>query len=144
MSKTTNAYPDFTKMFAEFKTPAFDYNALFSLQRRNIEAFTAANQALTDGVRVLSRRQAEIMQNSIDEALNGVRDVMSATTPEANASKQTETVRKLVENTVTNARELAEMASKSNTEAFDVLNKRFVESLDEWTKLASNAAPKAA
>ena len=46
-------------------------------------------------------------------------------------TKQAELVRKGFEQALANARELAEMVSKSNTEAFAIINKRVTESLQE-------------
>jgi hypothetical protein len=46
-------------------------------------------------------------------------------------AKQAELARKAFEQALANARELAEMVSKSNTEAFAIINKRVTESLQE-------------
>jgi phasin family protein len=61
---------------------------------------------------------------------------MNAGTVEAKAEKQAEVVKAAVEKAVANARELTELATKSQGEAFDVLNKRFIESVDEVKTLA--------
>ena len=45
---------------------------------------------------------------------------------------------------MTNTRELVELAGKTQSEAFDVLNKRFSESIDELAALAKKEPKKAA
>ena len=133
---TKNAgYPDFTKMFSDMKMPQMDFNALFSIQRRNFEAASAASQMLTEGVRAVSRRQAEILQSGTEELLQTAREIWTSTSPEANASKQSDLAKGLMENSMSNVRELTEMATKSSAEAVDVLNKRFMENFEELNKM---------
>ena len=52
-------------------------------------------------------------------------------------AKQTELARKAFEQALANMRELAEMVSKSNTEAFAIINKRVTESLQELKSLVA-------
>jgi phasin family protein len=52
-------------------------------------------------------------------------------------AKQTELARKAFEQALANARELAEMVSKSNTEAFAIINKRVTDSLQELKSLVA-------
>ena len=49
---------DFGKYFVNGKAPSFDFDAVFALQRKNVEAFTAANQLAFDGV---TRRFAGVL-----------------------------------------------------------------------------------
>ena len=44
---------DFSKSFANGKTPTVDMETLFASQRKNFEAFQSANQLAFDGVRPL-------------------------------------------------------------------------------------------
>ncbi len=52
-------------------------------------------------------------------------------------TKQAELVRKAFEQALANMRELAEMVSKSNTDAFAIINKRVTESLQELKGLVA-------
>lgn len=128
----TNPFLDAFKAFGESKYPSVDFKNLFSVQRRNVEAFTAANQVITESVQALARRQAEIFQNNTQESLQLVKEIFSSGgNPEAATAKQTEYVRNLVESGIANLRELIEMTSKSSIEAFDVVNKRVADSISE-------------
>lgn len=138
-----NAFTDAFKGFSEFKLPNVDFNSFFSLSRRNIEAFTAANQAMSEGVQAVVRRQAEITQRSVEDALALVREVYSSKSPEASASKQAQFVQKSLEEAVSNARELIELASKSGAEASEVLSKRFNQAISEITEITSKTAGQA-
>jgi phasin family protein len=59
--------------------------------------------------------------------------------PEDRFAKQAEYSKHAIEKGLSNAKELTELVTKSNTEAFNVLNKRVTESLDEVRQLATKA-----
>lgn len=123
----------FTDMFKN----AVDFNQLFSTQRRNIEAFSAANQVVVEGAQAISRRQAEVIRDNVENALKASKDLFTTGTPETNLTKQADFAKEIFETTLSNLREITEMATKSGFEAFDVLNKRAAETLEE----VSSAAP---
>lgn len=150
MAKTTNtsfdpsamfspASFDPSAMFAPFKMPGFDIDALIALQRRNLEAFSTANKLAADGVKALATRQAEMTSVVVDDVFAAMRDMFSAQDPQEGASKQVELTKAVYAKSLSNMRELSELATKSNTEAFEVLSKRAVEGLDEFKSLAKTA-----
>ena len=124
---------DFTKMMADLKMPGVD--ALVDGQRRNLEAMTAANKAAMDGVQAVMQRQAEILRESLTEAAKAAQDNAAApANPQEAVTKQAELVRAAFEKNVANMKELAELMAKANTEAYEVLNKRFQEVMDDMQK----------
>ena len=135
-------YNEAFKIFGDFKTPAFDFNSLMEVQRRNIEAFTAANQVVAEGVQAIARRQAEVMRTNVDEVMTASKDLTAGGAPEMNAEKQANLSKAIFEKQFSNAREVSEMISKSSFEAFDLLNKRAAESFDELGAVAGKAAKK--
>lgn len=136
-------YNEAFKIFGDFKTPAFDFNSLFEVQRRNIEALTAANQVVAEGAQAIARRQAEVLRTNVDEVLNASKTMASGGAPEINVEKQATLSKALFEKSLSNAREVSEMVSKSSFEAFDLLNKRAAESFDEIGAVAGKAATSA-
>lgn len=141
--------PDILKMMSEFRVPNLDLETLISTQRRNVEAMVRAQQLALEGAQAVSRRQAEIMRQMMEEMGGAMAAVISTTAPEERAAKQTEMATAALERALANMRELAELVSKSNREAIDVINGRLVESLNEVRNLfergvgAGAAAPKA-
>lgn len=135
-------YNEAFKIFGDFKTPAFDFNSLFEVQRRNIEALTAANQLVAESAQAIAKRQAEVLRSNVDEALNASKDLASNGTPELNVEKQATMSKAMFEKSLSDAREFSEMISKSSFEAFDLLNKRAAESFDELGAVANTAAKK--
>ena len=122
---------DVTKMLGEFKLPGVDMDKIAAAQRKNVEALTSANQLVAEGFQAVARRQAEIMRQTLEEAGKSMRDLMEQSAPEDRMVKQTELAKSAFETALSNMRELAEMVAKANTEAFDVMNRRYTESLDE-------------
>lgn len=137
------SYKEAFKIFGDFKTPAFDFNSLFEVQRRNIEAFTAANQVVTEGVQNIARRQAEVLRNNVDSVLSASKEFSAGGSPEVSVEKQANLTKALWEKSLANAREVSEIVTKSSFEAFDLLNKRAAESFDELNTVASTTAAKA-
>jgi phasin family protein len=131
---------NYNNAFSDMFKNAFDFNQLFSTQRRNIEALSAANQAVVEGAQAISRRQAEVIRSNVEDALKASKDILTTGTPETNLTKQSDFAKSIFENTLTNLREITEMATKSGFEAFDVLNRRAAETLEEISKAAGATA----
>jgi phasin family protein len=119
------------KMMADMKLPGFDWEAIMAANRKNAEAFAQANQLAAEGVQAILRRQAEILKGSMEEANRTLKTMMGDGTPEDRLVRQAEVMKSAFEQAVANFRELTEMATKSNAEAFNVVNKRVSESLEE-------------
>lgn len=130
-SRQTFLDTDFSKAFAGFTLPGFDVEAVLASQRKNIEALTQANQLAVEGVQAVARRQAEIAREAIDEASTVLREIVQPTAPEDRVAKQAELLKQTFERGLANARELALMLAKANTEAFDVVAKRVAQGFEE-------------
>jgi phasin family protein len=124
-----------------FSNKAFDVNQAFSSSRRDIEAFTAAGNVVAENTQAIARRQAEVARENFDSSLKASKDMMNGGSPDV--SKNAELAKSFFENALSNMRELTEMATKSAFEAFDILNKRAAEKMEEFTSKssASSAAP---
>lgn len=121
----------FAKFSEPFKMPGFDGQALIEAQRKNFEAINAANRIALEGVQAMARRQVEIVQETVEVTNKAMQQMSGSGKPEEALVRQTEMLKDAFAHGVSNARELAEMSSKSNGEAFETLNKRFAEGLDE-------------
>ena len=129
---------DVTKMFSDFKLPGFDMTALMTAQRKNLEALVAANRVAFEGMQAIAKRQAEIMAQAVTEASGMAQQMSGSGNPQEAGTKQAELVKQAFEKALANMRELAEMFSKTNAEAFDLINKRFTESVEELKTLLTN------
>lgn len=132
MSKQTNPFSaDFTKLFADFKMPDFDTEAMLALHRKNMDALTNANQAAVDGMQAVLRRQTDLIRQSMEEASKSLRDSMNQGAPEEKLAKQAEQAKHIFESSIANLREMSDMLAKSNQEAADIIAKRISAALED-------------
>ena len=136
---TAAPVPSFNSFAKLFQVPGFGINTVVDIQRRNVEAVTAANQTLVQGLQTVMQRQGEIARQSVKQ----VQDLLSvkpASVPET-LVKQIDLTKTAYEKTVADARELSDLVAKVGSEAIDILSRRVVASLDE---VKAAARPKAA
>jgi phasin family protein len=135
-----NNFFDVTKVMGDFRVPALDVEAVVASQRKTIEALTQANQLAVEGVQAVARRQVEIARQAVEEYTSFFREIARPGTAEEKIAKQAEAVKGALEKGLSNARELTALVTKANAEAFDVLNKRVAEGLDEVRDYAKKRA----
>jgi phasin family protein len=137
MQQAKSAAEDFTRMFSDMKLPAVPgMEALMAAHKRNMDTLSAANRIALEGAQAVAKRHLEIMQQSMAELGETMR---ALATP--GAAPQAEVLKHAYERALANTRELSELIQHSNREALDVLNKRFVEAMDEVKALAAKAGP---
>lgn len=124
------------RLAKDFKMPTVNFDQAMAIQRKNMEALVAANQLAAEGFQTVARRQAEILRESVEDFTSGLKELMRSGSPEANAAKQAEVAKRAFERAMSNFRELAELATKSNSEAMDLLGKRMMQSIDEMKDMA--------
>ena len=124
-----------------FSLPNFDFGAIFDIQRKNIEAFTAASQTFTQGLQTVAKRQSEIARQQVEQFQSLLTTAAPTAKVEDNLVKQADLVKAAYEKNVSNARELQDILTKVTTEASDILSRRVVASLDEIKSVAQK--PKA-
>lgn len=122
---------DISKYLGDFKVPGVDVDTLVTSQRKNIEALTQANKLAYDGLQAVVKRQVEILRQTVDEVAQATKEISEPGTAQDKAAKQAEVAKDAFERSLSNFRELSEMIAKANNEAFELLNKRFTQNLDE-------------
>jgi phasin family protein len=131
MTRNTGFF-DVTTVMGDLRVPGIDMEAAVSSRRKNIEALTQANQLAVEGVHAVMRRQVEITRQAMEDFSAMFRDLVQPNgSPEDRFAKQAEYSKHAIEQSLSNAKELTELVTKANTEAFSVINKRVTESLEE-------------
>jgi phasin family protein len=131
---------DFTKVFADMKLPGLpNMDAFVAANRKNMETLSAANRVALEGAQAVARRHMEIMQQSMTEMTEAMRAMSSLDAPQAKAAKQAELLKAAYEHAVANMKELSDLIQHANGEALALINKRFVEAMDEVKALARTA-----
>lgn len=135
---------EFTRYFSEMKMPAMpDMEALLSAHRRNMETISAANRVALEGAQAVAKRHMEIVQQSMSELTEGMRQIASPDAPQAKAAKQAEMLKASYERAVSHMQELSDLIQRANGEALAVLHKRFAEAMDEVKALAEKGGQSA-
>jgi phasin family protein len=142
MSEARPSFFDFdmTKMFADFRYPPLNVDAVWAAQRRNIEALSQANQLAIEGVQAVARRQIELARQTFDEFSALLRDLAQPGSTEERIAKNTAYAKQMLEKGISHSREITTLAGKAGSEAAEVLQKRAAEGLDELRSLACKAA----
>lgn len=85
----------------------------------NVEAFADMNKLTLENAQAMLRRQGEIIQKHSTDIYKLMQNMVSSPNPEAAISLQTEYMQTAFDVLVSDFKELMEMYSKSNLEAFD-------------------------
>ncbi len=120
------------KVTNEFETALGD---LFTVSKRNLDAWTHANQIYVDGAHALIRRQNEMMSGYVSDYVATLQGLLNGNEPidEKQATKRLDQAKATYETGLANAQELYGIAMKANNEALDVLSKAFMAQFDQVT-----------
>ena len=127
---------ELTRKLKDYKLPGIDFEAVVASQRNNVEALANASRAAFEGAQAVAKRQAEILQETMNETAKSFATLTKAGSPSEVAAKQAELAREAFEKAVANMRELAEMVTKAQQGAIDTMSGRISKSLDEIKEMA--------
>jgi phasin family protein len=116
----------------------FDTGAMIAAQQRNLDALASASQIVVDGVKTIAQRQGEMMQSSVDQLMSVSQSALSMKASEEPAD-QFAKVKANYDVAVNNAKELAEIAMKTQGEAVAVLSKCVMANMDDLKSLSKTA-----
>src|SRR5208283_5117621 len=116
-----NPFQAFTKIMEQFRIPGVDLQAIMEGRRKDVEAVVQANRVAFQGMQALVQRQTEILQQTMSEWQKAAQG-MSVKDPGAALGSAAE---------LANMRELAELAIKAQTDAYEVIKHRVQEDMEE-------------
>lgn len=102
--------------------------------RKDIEALVEANKRSYQGLQTVVQRQSEMLRSSITQWQDTVSG-MQGKDVSANLSKLDEMGRSAFQQALNDMRELAEVAAKSQSDAFDVVRQRIQDNVEQLSKL---------
>lgn len=122
---------DFSKYMGDFTVPAFDVEKVVTAQTKNVETLTSANKLAAESAQEIFQRQTAIARESAEEITAAFQEMLTVGEPQDKMARQAKLARDGFERGVANFKEMTAAATKANKQVFDILNKRFVESLTE-------------
>jgi phasin family protein len=132
---------DFTKIAGDFKFPMVNVESVVETGRKNFAAMTSASTAAVETMKTIATRQGDMFRAAMEDFSKHGSDVLAAATVEEKVAKQIDFAKKGYDMAVANTKELADLYTKSQTEAFETLNTRIAE-LTEEVKAAIAAKKK--
>ena len=124
-----NLTGEIARIVEQLKLPGLSLPAVMEARRKDIEALAEANRIALAGAQDLALKQREILQKAVQQ-LQAL--VLERKAEEAQAPVQIgDLVGKALQDTFGNMRDLAELARKSQTEAFDVVSARVQRNIEE-------------
>lgn len=126
---------DLKKYLGDMQLPNVDMEGLMEIHRKNMEAIAEVNRTTAEGIQELVKTQAEMVKESMSDISNGVKEIATAG-GEDRMGRQGDITREVMENAFGNLRQVGEMAMKTNTEVFNIVNNRIMASIEEFKDLS--------
>ena len=98
-------------------------------------ALTQANQVAYDGMQELVRKQTEILRATMEGVQTAAKEMVKGFQTVALAGQPKELVEQAVQKAFANMRELAEVATKTQTEALTIISNRAMQNVEEMKTL---------
>jgi len=102
--------------------------------RKDLAALMEANEKSYKGLQTVVQRQTEMIKSAISEWQTAAKE-MPGKDPKENLAKLDELGRQSFQRAIDDIKELANLAAKSQADAFDVVRQRIQANVDEVTKL---------
>ncbi|MDQ0083461.1 MULTISPECIES: TIGR01841 family phasin [Variovorax] len=102
--------------------------------RKDLAALMQANEKSYQGLQTVVQRQTEMIKSAIAEWQTAAK-AMPGKDPKENLAKLDELGRQSFQRAIDDIKELANLAAKSQADAFDVVRQRIQANVDEVTKL---------
>ena len=122
---------DFTKIAGQFNFPVVGVETVVETSRKNFAAMTTASTAAVEALKTIAQRQGDMVRAAMEDFSKHGSEVLAAATIEEKAAKQIDFAKKSYELAVANTKELADLYTKSQTEAFEMLSARVAELTEE-------------
>ena len=122
----------FKQFGSEFGLPKVDLDQLIEAHRKTLDALDRSAQVALEGTKSLAEKQREIVESAFREAATMARDFKPTGDPKEILAKQTAFAKKALESAVQNTRDVAELATKTTTDATTIIRDRLRESLSEF------------
>ena len=119
-------------MFATAKMPVVDTDAMMTAQKKNIDALIEANKVVTAGYQDVYKRQIALFEAAVSQAKDMMSGVKAQPLTADQATQSVDAMKTAFEKTSADLTELAEMAQKANTSAFEVVKARAEEAVAEF------------
>jgi len=124
------------ELFNIAKLPGVDADAMLAAQQKNVEALNEANQVVAAGYQDLYKRQIALFEAAVSQAKDKLTEVQGQPLTADQATQNVEAMKAAFEKAAADVKELAEMAQKANTGAFEIVKARAEDAVAEFKAAA--------
>ena len=129
-----------TELFSAAKLPGVDSDAVLAAQQKNVDALIEANQVVIAGYQDLYKRQVALFEAAVAETKDKLAQVQGQPLTADQATQNVEALKTAFEKAAADVKELAELAQKANTGAFEIVKTRAEEAVAEFKAAAEKTA----
>ena len=122
---------DFSKIAGDFKFPMVNVESAVETGRKNFAAMTTVSSAAAETIKTIATRQGDMFRAAMEDLSKHGSEVLAAATVEEKIAKQIDFAKKGYDLAIANTKELADLYTKSHTEAFETLSARVAELTEE-------------
>jgi len=115
--------------------------AVLDSGRKDLAALVKANEKSYQGLQAVVARQTEMLRTSITD-WQGAMSAMPGKDPKENMAKLDEMGRAAFQRALDDIRELAELAAKSQADAFDIMRQRISDNVEQVSQLLTKGGKK--
>ncbi|GAB7546870.1 hypothetical protein CS8_065600 [Cupriavidus sp. 8B] len=134
MTTETNPFADVTKMIQQFKIPGLDMSPIIESRRKDMEALAESNKVAYEAMQAMAQKQTEILTRT----MQGIQDFAKAQAGGAGSidpAKQADMIGVAYQTALTDMKDLAEMARRSQVDALATITQRATQHMEEMKKL---------
>jgi phasin family protein len=132
MTEDTQSWLDRLRKFgSDLGLPKVDVDQLIDAHRKNLDALDRSVKVAAEGAKSLADKQRDILESALTEAAAMARDFKPTGDPQQIVAKQTEFAKKAFESAVQNTRDVAELATKTTSDATAIIRDRLRDSLSD-------------
>jgi phasin family protein len=115
---------------------------LFAIQMRNMEAIRLAQQKMLEGMGVLAKHQAEMLEETLRRSFGAQPSALASGSDIRGAiAGQIESLKTAIKESQSNSNVLSELAARSSGDVANTLQSRMMAALDEFKAALEHAMP---
>lgn len=129
------------RWIAILKYRGLDTEALLAAQRRNMQALMQASDVVAKGMEELASRQTDMLREAMGRLGDAMPDPRSQHSIKEAARQQLDYSNVAVQTSLSNFQELSELVWQRNRQAYDLINRSLLDSLQSFMNGVANGQP---
>ena len=142
MTKLNGFHFDWTQIFGAYAKPksvGVDMSKLMDLYKKNFETMTLVTRLGANCARDIARCHNQAVEQNLSNFATAIDVIANGNAPEQRIKKSAQIIQESLQASTANARELAQILTRSNREVFEVVGSRMRESVSDLQDIVPSA-----